>query len=166
MAVIEKSFVIDECRIEDLDRVIEINRLCLPENYPRYFFEDLLLKFPKAFLVARVNGEVVAYVMCRIELGFSDFSFMKIVKKGHIVSIAVLPEHRRKGIGTELMVKCMENMKKFYGVQEYYLEVRVTNVPAIKLYKKLGFKVVRVLSRYYRDGCDAFQMARKVDENE
>ena len=59
-----------------------------------------------------------------------------------------------------LMTRAMEAMKKYYGAEEYYLEVRVSNEPAIRLYKKLGFNVVKVLQGYYLDGEDAYLMAR------
>ncbi|MEM0223105.1 MAG: GNAT family N-acetyltransferase, partial [Thermofilum sp.] len=67
---------------------------------------------------------------------------------------------RRRGIGTALMIEAMESMKKFYGAEEYYLEVRVSNEPAIRLYKKLGYSVIKVIPNYYLDGEDAYLMAR------
>ncbi|MEM4138682.1 MAG: GNAT family N-acetyltransferase, partial [Sulfolobaceae archaeon] len=46
--------------------------------------------------------------------------------------------------------------------EEVFLEVRVSNVPAISLYKKLGFREVKVLRYYYADGEDAYLMAREL----
>ncbi|MEM0042669.1 MAG: N-acetyltransferase, partial [Thermofilaceae archaeon] len=76
----------------------------------------------------------------------------------------VIPEMRRKGIGTSLMLKAMEALRKYYSVDEYYLEVRVSNTPAINLYKKLGFTPVKVIKGYYLDGEDAYLMARPALE--
>lgn len=140
---------------------MHINRVCLPENYGDYFFMDLYNRFPETFIVAEVNGEIVGYVMCRIELGLSNFGFSGFIKKGHIVSIAVMPENRRKGIGQALVAKAMEGMR-FYNAKQCFLEVRVSNTPAINLYKKMGFKVVRTISGYYSDGEDAYVMSREL----
>ncbi len=155
-----KSFIVREAREEDIPAVMWINKTTLPENYPSFYFKLHLNNFPKAFLVAEMDGQVVGYVMCRVEY---DTLYTKpgvVGRKGHIVSLAVLPEARRRGVATELMKRAMEAMKSQYGADEYYLEVRVSNEPAIKLYKKLGFRAVRVLTRYYGDGEDAYLMAR------
>jgi len=141
-----------------------INRTCLPENYPAFFFIDLYQRFPKSFLVAERSGVVVGYIMCRVERGFSYTNRGRWVKKGHIVSIAVVPEARGRGIGTDLMIHAMRALKENYGVDEYYLEVRVSNVIAIHLYEKLGFKRIKVLKGYYLDGEDAYLMARSAKD--
>jgi len=138
-----------------------INRICLPENYAPYFFLDLYERFPETFIVAEEDGEIVGYVMCRIETGLPDFGLLGIAKRGHVISIAVLPEHRRKGIGTALMKEAMAGMKG-YKSKECYLEVRVSNTPAVKLYEKLGFEASRVVRGYYADGEDAYIMSLKL----
>jgi ribosomal-protein-alanine N-acetyltransferase len=140
---------------------MHINRVCLPENYTDYFFIELHQKFPETFIVAEENGEVVGYIMCRIELGLSNFGFGGLLKKGHIVSVAVLHQHRRKGIGKALVAQALENMR-IYNAKQCFLEVRVTNTPAIELYKKLGFEITRTIHGYYSDGEDAYVMTRKL----
>ncbi|UNQ74247.1 ribosomal protein S18-alanine N-acetyltransferase [Infirmifilum sp. NZ] len=156
----EKAYIVREARREDLDEVIRINREVLPENYPAFYFEMHLKNFGKAFLVAEMNGKIVGYVMCRVEYDTLYTNPNKVGKRGHIISIAVIPEAQGKGIGTELMTRALESMKKYYGAEEYYLEVRVSNEIAIRVYKKLGFNVVKVLPKYYLDGEDAYLMAR------
>ncbi len=154
------EYIIREVTEKDLDDVIRINRENLPENYPPYFFKMHYERFPKAFLVAESKGEIVGYIMCRVELGSLYTSKRAFGRQGHIISIAVVPHMRRKGIGTSLMTEAMKALKEVYGVDEYYLEVRVSNKPAISLYEKLGFRKVKVLRGYYRDGEDAYLMAR------
>lgn len=151
--------VVRRTRKEDIPRVIQINRLTLPENYPEFFFYDHLENWPEIFLVAEVEGNIVGYIMCRIETGIGFFHMLP-VRKGHIVSIAVLKEYRRKGIGLKLMVESMSAMKDVYNAKEVYLEVRVSNEPAINLYRKLGFQIIKRLPGYYSDGEDAYLMAR------
>jgi ribosomal-protein-alanine N-acetyltransferase len=66
------------------------------------------------------------------------------------------------GIGTALLQNSIKAMKEVYEAEEVYLEVRVSNAPAISLYKKLGFSEVKVLKHYYADGEDAYLMARPL----
>lgn len=139
---------------------MRINKKVLPENYPAFYFELHYRNFGKAFLVAEVKGKIVGYIMCRVEYDNLYTNPQKVGRRGHVISLAVLEEWRRKGIGYNLMVKAMEAMKTYYGAEEYYLEVRVSNEPAIRLYKKLGFNVVKILQGYYLDGEDAYLMAR------
>lgn len=157
------SFILKEFEMNELDDVIRINRAVLPENYPAYFFVEHHIQFPKAFLVAKVNDKTVGYVMSRVEFGLSNLRRGILARKGHIISIGVLPQYRRIGIGYNLMVRAMRAMKRFYNATEVYLEVRVSNKPAISLYEKLGYKVVSVAKGYYHDGEDAYIMAMSLD---
>jgi len=99
--------------------------------------------------------------MCRIETSLANFGFSGIEKKGHVVSIAVLPKYQRRGIGLALMQKAMENMLR-YKAKKCFLEVRVSNKPAIQMYKKLGFQIKRRIRSYYMDGEDAYVMERNL----
>ncbi|MEM3696498.1 MAG: ribosomal protein S18-alanine N-acetyltransferase [Candidatus Bathyarchaeia archaeon] len=157
----QQTFKLRKFTMNDLQKVMHINRVCLPENYTDYFFIELYQRFPETFIVAEENGEVVGYIMCRIELGLSNFGFSGLLKKGHIVSVAVLHQYRRKGIGKALVAQALENMR-IYNAKQCFLEVRVTNTPAIELYKKLGFEITRTIHGYYSDGEDAYVMARKL----
>lgn len=147
-------------RPEDIDSVVEINRLCLPENYPEQFFMGLHYHAPKAFFVAVVDSKIIGYVMSRIERGISHFG-RRPVKKGHIVSIAVHPEYRRNGIGTSLLTSALNGMRE-YGAIEVYLEVRKSNEAAIAIYESIGFETKSILRGYYRDGEDAYVMSKRL----
>jgi ribosomal-protein-alanine N-acetyltransferase len=140
---------------------MHINRVCLPENYTPFFFMDLYQRYPETFIVAEENGEIVGYIMCRIETGTPSFRLLGITRKGHVISIAVLPGHQREGIGHALMQEAMEAMVN-HKAKECYLEVRTTNVPAVNLYRKMEFEVARAIRGYYADGEDAYLMARKL----
>jgi len=155
-------FSIRQFQPDDIKDVVSINQRCLPENYPDQFFMGLYYHAPKAFFVAEYEGEIVGYIMCRIERGISGFG-KRPVKKGHIVSVAVLHTLRKKGIGTALISSGMEGMVE-YGASEFFLEVRKTNEEAIAVYEKLGYSVRRVLRGYYRDGEDAYLMIKKGED--
>lgn len=140
---------------------MHINRVCLPENYSDYFFVDLYQRHPETFIVAEQDSEVIGYIMCRIETGLSNFGFSGLIRKGHVVSVAVLPQYRRKGVGEALIKEVMNGMLK-YNAKQCFLEVRVTNTDAISLYKKLGFEITRTIHGYYADGEDAYVMSKKL----
>jgi len=145
----------------DLQSVMQINRVCLPENYTDLFFIDLHKRFPEAFIVAEEDGKIEGYIMGRIEVGLSNLGLGGLIRKGHIVSIAVLPQSRRKGVAQALINTAMDGMRYYKGKQ-CFLEVRVTNDVGIGLYKKLGFEVSRTINGYYSDGEDAYVMSKKL----
>lgn len=162
MEELQGTYTLRNFGLQDLASVTRINRLCLPENYTDYFFVDLFKKYPETFVVVEDNGEVVGYIMCRIEVGLSSFGLGGLLKKGHVVSVAVLPEHRRRGVAEAIIKKVMENMQVAYKAKQCYLEVRVTNEAAVALYRKLGFEVTRTINGYYADGENAYVMSKKL----
>lgn len=156
------DYVIRRCQSEDIQSVIGVNLTTLPEHYSDYFFESILKELPESFVVAELDRRVVGYIMCKIEFGFSNFRKLGFVKKGHVVSVGVLEEHRGKGLGKALMLEGINGLMSRRG-DEIYLEVRVSNVSAIAMYEKLGFTIKSRLRSYYRDGEDAFLMALELD---
>lgn len=159
-----EPFTIRQFQPDDIKQVVSVNLRCLPENYPDQFFMGLFYHAPEAFFVAEHEGEVIGYIMCRIERGISGFGRLP-VKKGHIVSVAVLSALRNKGIGKALIHAGMEGMMS-YGATEFYLEVRKTNEEAVAVYEKLGYNIRRVLRGYYRDGEDAYLMTKNGSSKE
>jgi len=146
----------------DLIPIMEINLKTLPEHYSDYFYESLLEEIPEAFIVAEIAGRHIGYIMCKTEYGFSNFKKLGFVKKGHVVSIAVLEEYRKKGIGQALVEESVNGIK-LKKCDEFYLEVRCSNNDAVRLYEKLGFTIRQKLNAYYRDGEDAYLMAIELN---
>ena len=157
----EQEFLIRICTLDDLDAVIEVNERELPEDYPFFFYKNILDDYPESFLVAQnKHGKIVAYIMWRVEKAPSINS-LKYVYKAHLVSIAVAEDYRRRGIATNLLLNSMKAIKK-YKIHEYVLEVRVSNYTAIKLYEKLDYKIESIKKNYYRDGENAYFMILTV----
>ena len=150
--------ILRRCELGDIIPVMEINLSTLPEHYSDYFYESLLEELPEAFIVAEISGKVIGYIMCKMEHGFSNFKKLGFVKKGHVVSIAVMDKHRRKGFGSVLVNEAIKGVK-IRQCSELYLEVRCSNNDAVRLYEKLGFFIMQRLKAYYRDGEDAYVMA-------
>jgi ribosomal-protein-alanine N-acetyltransferase len=150
--------ILRRCELSDIIPVMEINLKTLPEHYSDYFYESLLEELPEAFIVAEISNKIVGYIMCKLEHGFSNFKKLGFVKKGHVVSIAVIDEYRGKGFGSALVDEAVRGVKTI-RCSELYLEVRCSNNDAVRLYEKLGFSIIHRLKAYYRDGEDAYLMA-------
>ncbi|RLF11348.1 MAG: ribosomal-protein-alanine N-acetyltransferase [Thermoprotei archaeon] len=131
-------------REEDLKHIYLIEERCFgKEAYPRPLLFWLYHLHRDEFFVAEVKGKVVGYAVGAVMKG-----------RGHIISIAVDPEHQRKGIGTRLLTALMEQLEK-RKVKGFRLEVKVDNEAARRFYEKHGFKQVGFVEGYYRDGTGA-----------
>jgi len=155
------EYKIRHCQEADVPSVIEINMTTLPEHYSDYFYHEILTEFPETFLVAELEGSIIGYIMCRIEYGFSHVKRLGLARKGHIISVAVLEEHRGKGVGSRLISLAEEEMVK-KACTESYLEVRISNERGIELYKRSNYKETGRLEAYYRDGEAAYLMASRL----
>jgi ribosomal-protein-alanine N-acetyltransferase len=144
---------------EDLNRVMAINFECLPENYSSSFYRELFSRFPETFIVAEADGDIQGYIMCRVERGFSKLRTLSPARLLHVVSIAVREPYRRRGIANALMHETMKRGAITYEATECYLEVRVGNDAAVKLYERLGFTKSKRNYGYYLDGEDAWVMS-------
>jgi putative acetyltransferase len=108
-------------------------------------------------LVVCVEGEVVG------QLGLHTFP--NSARRRHVgqIGMAVRDDWQGKGAGSALMQAAIELGEKWLNLKRFELEVYTDNEPAIRLYKKFGFKVEGTLARYaFRDGqfVDTFAMAR------
>jgi len=89
-------------------------------------------------LVAEAGGTVAGFLVARA-----------IRDEGEILNLAVLPEHRRRGLGRELLTAGL-NWLREGGAREVYLEVRHSNEAALAMYRARGFRPVGVRTDYYR----------------
>ncbi len=139
-----------KANLNELDNVYRLEISCFKHPYPPQLLYMYMVLYPELFLVSELDGKIVGYVC-------------GVVRKdgyGHIVSICVDPNYRGRGIGRRLMEEIERVFRELFDICRYRLEVRVSNVPAIKLYEKLGFKIVKKLESYYLDGEDAYLMIK------
>ena len=148
------------CTPSDLIAVKEINMKTLPDHHSDYVYEVLLAECSEAFLVAEKDDQIMGYVMCGTDFGYSNFKKPGIMKKGHIVSLSLLEEHRGKGIGKILVAEAHKGLKE-KQCDETYLEVRCSNTVTINLHQGFGMEIKQRLKSYYRDGEDAYRMIIK-----
>lgn len=142
------KYVIEDMKIDDIDDVYDVERLSFITPWSKdAFITELTRNSCAIYKVIKYNGKVVGYagMWCMID-------------EGHITNIAVHPEFRGIGLGEKLVDALIDEAKK-KGIHAMTLEVRVSNEPAINLYKKKGFVSVATRKGYYQDtGEDALIM--------
>ncbi len=124
--------------LSDLDSILNIEREAFPKSpYDWSTFIQLYSLYPKTFLVyvGMIPGQQEGPL-----LGYIIFS-----PDGHIISIAVHPQQRRKWIGKKLLQRVIE----FPHAKKIWAEVRRSNKGAQAFYFRMGFKIVRTVPNYY-----------------
>jgi ribosomal-protein-alanine N-acetyltransferase len=131
----------------DLPQVIAIERRAFPTPWSLAMFVLELSKPSGVCLAALDSSHVIGYLICA-----------RYADVWHLMNVAVDPPSRRRGVATALL----EEMLRRAGPDEQYtLEVRPSNAPAIALYERFGFRSAGTRRRYYRDtGEDALIMWR------
>lgn len=131
---------------------MEIEKVSFPKSqaYPKSYFQRYYRKYPQGFIVAENLGKIVGYAIGQLKGDGAEF-----------ISLAVKPEFRQKGIGTKL-VNFLINHFKEKGAKEISLNVRVENKKAISFYQNFGFKILKKIKNYYRNGEDAYLMKKEL----
>ena len=136
----------------DLDDIYELDMQTFAMPWSNDSLSYDILENDNAFvIVAEYEGEFAGYA-----------DIWTVLDEADLNSIAVRVDFRRKGIGDAIML-AMTELLSANGVATINLEVRVSNMPAIKLYKKYGFNECGVRPGYYLDnGEDALIMKRET----
>lgn len=141
--------------ISQLDECWRLDQRCFidGEAYSRETF-DYLLTAPEAVSYRAVTsgGVMVGFVIGLIEPDHT----------GHVTTVGVAPEHRRRNLAKRLMEQVEEGFAK-RDVRLVRLEVRVLNVAAQKLYEGLGYSITQRLPKYYSNGGDGLLMLKSLD---
>lgn len=116
-----------------LDGVEKIEKTCFAHPWSRENLKNQIALDTSHFLVATVDGNVAGYMGLQIFGG-----------EGYVTNVAVLPEYRKQGVAEALIREQMKNEMSFIT-----LEVRESNLPAIALYTKCGFKNVGTRPNFY-----------------
>ena len=137
----------------DMIQVLEIEKECFLDPYTEENISFELRENPFAdILVAMVGPTIVGYI-----------DFMHTFDSATINRIAVRKEYRKKGIGKQLLSKCIEEIRSGEEKADFLtLEVRTNNEEAISFYKNNEFEEINIKKNYYSDGQDALYMVRSV----
>ncbi len=134
--------------------VLKLNLRCFKagENYTKYTFSYLLSE-PNtlSYRIIIPDGNMVGFIfiMCN-ENG-----------TGHITTIGIAPEHRRRGLAVKLL-RHTENAMQNRKISMLTLEVRAGNIAAQNLYRSLGYLTIQRLKKYYNNGEDGFLMVKSI----
>ena len=133
---------------DDIDRIAAMELICFPEE--PWSREMVAGEFsglnPTRYFVEEEEGELLAYA-----------GIWLIPPEGYITNVAVHPDRRRQGLASEILRRMLgEALAE--GITDVTLEVRVSNEPAIALYRSFGVEEAGIRKRYYGDGEDALIM--------
>lgn len=139
-------------QIRDIPFVASIVAEALNEHYDTSLYVSLSEAWPDGFLVAGdLLGRPVGFLL----------GVTQVEGEGRVLMFAVDREHRRAGIGSQLMDAFLQRARD-RGLRRATLEVRVGNATAIRFYTRYGFSVIDLLRGYYSDGENGYQMARPL----
>lgn len=147
----------ERMRRSDLGAVADLERRTFTQPWSaELFLRELRLPFSRVILArtATAAGPVLVGYVCRW-LG-------ETAREMEIHNVAVRPEWRRRSVARRL-VEHVIGEARATGVERVSLEVRVHNLPALRLYRSLGFHETGVRRGYYADGEDALLMELRVD---
>lgn len=142
-------------RKSDIEIILDIERSSNSYPWTKKNFLDCLEKNYYC-LVQEIQNEV------------SGFAIQSIaIDESHLLNIGVKKNYRRKGFGEEILNQIIL-FSKVMGCKKIFLEVRISNIRAIKLYEKEGFRKVDIRKNYYklREGReDALIMVKRLRDN-
>lgn len=144
--------IIRKCRYEDILSVAELEKLCFKGE--GWGFGTLASAFENgqqyAMLVAEEEGEILGYGCISVACENCDLE-----------NVLVAEEYRRSGVG-RLILNELISEAKLRGAENMFLEVRVSNAAAMRLYLSCGFVGTHARSRYYSDGEDCLVMKKSL----
>ena len=134
------SISLRRLELGDLDEIERIERASYPTPWSRAMFASELAK-PSSVSLGAVDdaGALVGYLV-----------LSRYVDAWHVMNVAVAPERRREGIASALLRQLLDQTRGD-AKRGYTLEVRVSNVGAISLYERFGFRPKGVRRGYYTD---------------
>ncbi len=123
---------------EDILQVYQVEEVCFSVPWSLENFENIFRYGENYYLTAWEEDRIVGFI-----------GLMAVAGEGDITNVAVLPTHRKMGIGDRL-VREMLTLAKEKEIRKIMLEVRASNEAAIHLYEKYGFEFLCIRKKYYQ----------------
>ena len=141
--------------VAQLDECWRLDQRCFVdgEAYSRDTFEYLLTA-PESvsYRVVTQGGLLVGFIVGLVEPDHT----------GHVTTLGVAPEHRRRGVAQKMIRKVEDGFRR-RDVRIVRLEVRSVNAAAQQLYRQLDYTVTQRLPRYYSNGGDGLLMIKPLE---
>lgn len=137
-----------------LDEVWQLNQRCFKtgENYNRGTFN---------YLISQPN--ILSYRVSTLNREMAGFIFVTVMDDGtaHLTTIGVAPEHRQRGLAQKMLLH-IEDALRCRNISMICLEVRIHNLNAQNLYRKMDYAVIQKLKEYYNNGEDGYLMVKSL----
>jgi len=154
------KFTLRDYRPEDFERLWQVDQLCFVPGiaYSRRELSAYIRRRGAFTLVAEETGTGRT-------ASISGFIVAEANRRGvgHIISIDVLPESRRSGLGSQLLTAAEDRLRDS-GCHTIVLETAVDNANAIAFYKRFNYSVTKVFPHYYSNGVDALVLEKDLKE--
>lgn len=152
--------------LEDIVSVVAIERKCFSLPWSEKSFEDSISREDTLFLVCEDDEKMQEETSLDVKCGDAKITgyigMYLSFNEASITNVAVSPEFRKKGYGDQLVTVAKEVAKEA-DIQTIFLEVRVSNEPAISLYRKHGFEELGIRKKFYEHPVeDAYIMSCKL----
>ena len=141
--------IIEKMNAAHVFQIAELEKVCFADPWSVTSIETELSSRLSLWFVAMEGDTVVGYVGSQTVIDESD-----------VMNIAVHPDYRRQGIG-EALLETLADALREKGSRGLTLEARVSNTPAVSLYKKAGFLQVGLRKNYYRNPKEDALILRK-----
>ncbi|KAH9890881.1 acyl-CoA N-acyltransferase [Xylariomycetidae sp. FL2044] len=128
----------------------------LSEPYSIYVYRYFLYQWAHLCYMALspIDGSLIGVIICKLE---HHSSHSPATYRGYIAMLAVSSAYRGHGIATALVKTAIDAMAD-RNADEVVLETEETNIPAMRLYERLGFLRSKKLHRYYLNGNSAYRL--------
>jgi len=150
------QFALREFRPEDFEVLWSIDQRCFPPG----------IAYPRAELAAYIRRPGSFTIVAETEQRSSPIAGFIVAEAsrrgvGHIITIDVLPESRRSGLGSRLLAAAEERLHQV-RCRTVVLETAVDNTAALAFYKRHEYSVMKIAPRYYSTGVDAFVLEKRL----
>jgi len=144
---------IREYRPSDFETLWKIDQICFARGIS-YTRREL------AFYIARKRGFTLVAERAEQIVGFVVVEYDRQAQ-GHVITIDVMPDERRSGLGSRLMAAAEDRLRS-RGCSAVILETAVDNAAAIAFYKRHGYSVIHTIPRYYLNSLDALVLSKDL----
>lgn len=133
--------VIRRMKKQDVEEVVKLEAMSYGEHHwsKESFYNELDNNLAHYYCAVDTEGSLLGYGGC-----------WHIFEEAHITTLSVHPDFRKKGVAQKILFQIIEDCYK-NKIKYITLEVRESNVAAISLYEKNGFKSIGTRKGYYQD---------------
>ncbi|MCR5272421.1 MAG: ribosomal protein S18-alanine N-acetyltransferase [Lachnospiraceae bacterium] len=134
----------------EIEAVWDLEKEIFSDSYSLKTLEDILSSKNEKLIIAKdEDNNTVGYII-----------YMAAADEGELLRVAVKKDARKNGIGEKLMNEMIDDLAKA-EVKNIFLEVRISNEPAVGMYENMEFQTVAIRKKYYRNPTeDAMIMKR------